>query len=176
MIRNVVNGQPNMTVWPVVDVRLDPVHQPSVCTFETRPAHKWQLKMHAVLEGKWGCEVVWVNLWRNTMNMNCAEFLGHPHIRRPMQEVRGRRKMVSLCSLITLADIGSFHGSGVFFWFLRAKITRRTTSLLPLHHHRGTKRFSLYHWFDIWQLLHGTYWTYFIFQSSSGSSGSLQRE
>ena len=38
MIRNAGNGQPNMTAWQVVDVRLDPVHQPSVGTFETREA------------------------------------------------------------------------------------------------------------------------------------------
>ena len=143
-----------------------------------RPAHKWQLEMHAVLEGKWGCEVVrQVNLRRNTMELNCSEFLGHPHIRRPMQEVRGRRKMVSLCSpLITLADIGSLDASGVLFWFPRAKITARTTSLLPLHHHmRGTTNTSLILIVPLTEYDNpcvaptGPTVTYFIFQSSSGS-------
>ena len=93
-----------------------------------------------------------------------------------MQEVRGRRKMVSLCSLITLADIGSLDASGVLSWFPRAKITARTTSLLPLHHHmRGTTNTSLILIVPLTEYDNpcvaptGPTVTYFIFQSSSGS-------
>lgn len=66
------------------------------------------------------------------MELNCSEFLGHPHIGRPMQEVRGRRKMVSLCSLITLADIGSLDASGVFRGpFLVSSCQDHSTDHLP---------------------------------------------
>ena len=59
MIRNAGNGQPNMTAWHVVDVRLDPVHQPSVGTFETREASPQVAVRNARSPGRevglWGC-------------------------------------------------------------------------------------------------------------------------